>query len=693
MLPQCVARLLVEAPRASSFPLPGNPPLPDLNQGSRMTFRSARNLCLVAILFLSPSVAVAQNAETLFLEGMSAFRKGDHQVALENFRAVVRLDPSRVEAVRLMAESQDALVQLMLAGGEFEAFALEVLESAAARDRETRRDSSAAAEDAAACLSGDYSDRAKAIFQLGRTYGPFGVPPLVDALGGTEDRALSAVYALSRLGSDSLIPLLAATQADSAVVRRGVVQALLQMGDLRASARLTDMATSDRDGSVRVLAAAGASSAGAAQACFDQGMAFYLRNPASGLTEGENHGVIWKVSGSSLEAMEVSPALVHLELGKSYLGRAHALGHPRSGAGLALVYSAAAAVLTDLGDEDGSTMQAAAALTLGPASLSAALDAAMELGRLPESLVLVDLLASSGDSGLLPATALRSTTPSIRFQAAIALAHFGHDSNEVVRSLGDAISIEVHRAVVIVDANDARAQGLARNLQDEGSSVIVATSGLEGLSILLQGLPLDAVVVAEGLPDFYAKRMVREIRRLDRYSDMPVLVLGNDSTGVIDGAEVTNNISVADVQASFQDLGSGRQRAEDAAAAAAEALLEVARRDPNAAAVAALQLAGVLNRDDAVAVPAMKALGFCGSSAPASALLAVVADESRSSAARAAGAYALAGLFARGATVVNSEAVLQAGMQSGDAAVMAGCASALGRLPGRTAHTLVPIGG
>ena len=56
---------------------------------------------------------------------MASYRAGDFEAAIQNFRQVVSLAPDQLVALELLNDSQDALLELMVAGGEFESLLVE----------------------------------------------------------------------------------------------------------------------------------------------------------------------------------------------------------------------------------------------------------------------------------------------------------------------------------------------------------------------------------------------------------------------------------------------------------------------------------------------------------------------------------------------------------------------------------------
>lgn len=641
----------------------------------------------VAIVALAPaSAAGAQDVQQAFDEGMRAFRDGDYPAAISRFREVVRLAPGSTEAMQLLLESQDqqALVELLMAGGEFETFAREVLEAARTAAREAVRDADAAAADAAGVFTDSYAERARAVFALRTKYGPFAVAPVLAHLASSRSgEREQAIYALSRLGTEATLPLLAATRSALRDVREGVLFALGALADPRAEARIAEMAALDPDPTVRALAAK-LSSGDPASLAYAQGWAFYVRDPERGLSEVENHGVMWTVDGARLGWTELPAALVPLELARESLRRAVDLGHPAGAEALALACGSEVGVLEALireGEEDLAERReecAREALLLGQTALNGALERALERGDIPSAGALVALLDGPGlatDSGLRLAVA--GTVPSLRFASALALARAGDSSPETVGALADALGLQALRVVVVADPDRARRAALAGDLAAGGVVVLEASDGASGLLMLQRSVNADAIVVADPLPDLYARRFVVEARRDPRRAETPVFVLGGAETGEIEGAEVVETLSADIVAGAFGELDGQRRLHLETAAAAASSLAELARHRPDAVMPVTPALAGAAGREDEVSIPALHALSHCGTSAEMPALLGVVGDRGRSPAARAAAAGAVAGVLSREPAAPVDPTVLEEAAKEGEPELARACARAL----------------
>lgn len=636
------------------------------------------------LLLLVATPLAAQQAQTLLEEGLRAYRQGDQQTAISRFREIVEMDPANYDAQRMLTEAQDSLVDLMMEGGEYETFVRHLLATASDERREALRDEAAAAALAQRVLSGSYEERAQARFELLTTFGPFAVPPLVASLAtGGEERRSAAVYALSRMGTEMTLPLLAASWSTNDDVRSGVVLALGNLRDPRAAARMADIAQNDTNPVVRNLATQAGASGNAAALHFQQGMAFIDNDLERGLTAPENYGVVWVADGPRLTYRETPPSLVALELARMQFARAAELGHSQGQAAVAMCYGAELATLAALGEEGSEELAKvrSQALTLPVPALNAGLALAVQRGDAATAEALVGLLSRPGletTSGLR--AALAASVPGVRYAAAIALAATGDSSQEVVHNLSRALRLQPMRVVLVVDGEDSRRTQLANDLAELDIAVLTAKDGAGGLVHLYRNEVVDAFVIADPLPDFYARRIVAQIKKDPRHGDAPVLVIGNEETGSIDGATVAEEVTAASVEGAFQPLDEERRKFLTISAEAARSLYQIGlTRGPSAVSAAREPLTEAVGRDyDEVAIPALGALGFAGDAGSYSAMASVLSDADRSVEARAAAANGIAILLSRVDVSTLDLSALQAGLGSEQPSIRDACARALG---------------
>ncbi len=623
----------------------------------------ATRIFLASLLALVPSTsAFAQDgqgeAQKLFDQGMAHFHNGDPQQAIAAFRKVIELAPDEAVAYALLNQSQDKLLDLMVAGGEFETFATEILEAASAASHDAIKDADAAADVAEGCFADDFATRSKAIFDLGFRFGPFGALPLIDALGDhKESRRLAAIYALSRIGGEVFQPVLAATWSSDPQVRSSALMVLAELNDPRAAARIADLAANDEDGSVRKVATQFAVKADPAEMLYAQGWDYLDADAAYGLNGVENYGTYFTGDGSGVVGVEMARSLVPCELAKRCFARSMALGNADAAIALATAYATEIGVMKAMASDDVEEMinaQTASCLTLGTANLQAALVNAVAENKVGASEALVDMLSGHDSADALQFALQNSSSTELRFQAALALGAAGHTNEAVVNALAQAAGLDALRVVHVIDPNADRAARLASELGSQGIAVVRAEDGAGGMINAHRSSLVDAFVIANPLPDLYASRVLKELRKDDRFADTPVLVFGAGGEE-IDGAEYVEDLTASAVMDAFGDLGVDRERYLATAAAAAGMLSHLSMIDANAVGAVAGNMTDALGREDAVAIPAAGMIGRSGAANQGDALMSLVADSSRSTEVRTAAAKALAAMASRTEVSVDAD--------------------------------------
>jgi tetratricopeptide (TPR) repeat protein len=652
----------------------------------------ASRVLLAALLLLIPTTSAyaQEDAQKLFDKGMAHFHNGDHGKAVEAFRQVVALAPDQAVAYQLLNQSQSSLLQLMVAGDEYETFAKEIIEAAASASRDAIKDGNAATEAAEACFSDDMATRSKAIFDLGFRFGPFAALPLIEAMGDQSDsRRLAAIYALGRIGMEISQPVLAATWSSSERVRSGALLVLAELNDARGAARIADLAANDESGMVRKIASQLAVAANPADMLYEQGWDYLDADPAYGLGSVENYGTYFIADGSSVVGVEMPTALVPCELAKRNFLRAMELGNADAAVALATAYATEISVLQahqnvgEDGMESAINLQTASALTLGNEVLQGALVNAVAEGKNDAALVLVSLLDSASKTSVeaLNFAVQNARTSDLRYAAALAMAGLGNSSPEVVAALTEASMLDALRVVHLIDPNEGRSASLAADLSASGIAVIRAEDGAGGLINAHRSVLVDAFIIADPLSDLYASRVVKELRKDDRFVDTPIIILGNDETGDIETAEVMDSVDAQAILDAFGDMGIDRERYLATAAAATESLAMIAMHDPEAAAAAAAALSGALGREDSIAIPATVVIGSAGNASQAEALMGLVTDDSRSTEVRTAAAKGLSKMADRVNISVDTSALSEL-VVSAEPPLARACARAMAALGG-----------
>lgn len=674
-----------------------------------------RPFACVAILAAFSVSAFAQDLSGTFQEGVDLLKRGQDAEALQKFKECLAMDPGQEEAYQLFQSTEHQIwLDLLVQGGDYELVARRLMQLAEV-GRKARSNDPEAIKALIERINGeDVVDRMKATYTLAAEHGEYAVPQLLYALGDQDedDRRVIHMQALTKMGGDVVPPLVAALASDDAFMRRNVALTLGYIGDPRAAGFLGALAASDPDEGVREAAAsAAAKCGGSGNALADLlkvGKAWHASDP-SVLMAHQVSDVVWRWDGKELVPVEVPSFLYNEELSKTAFYTALRL-QPASNEALAGVARASAAERGILaaragGGEDVAAWQerlAADDLAIqvaGTQALDLALLFALEAGDESAASGLCHALgaaASAPTQGLQ--TALKSRTSGlVRGEAAVALASIAHSTGraggpDVVQALAEAASREVLRLVGVIDGDDARRAALEQSLRDAGVSVNSWPTGARGLVALRQVAGVDALLVAESLPDLTFAQVADEVRAEPARASTPILVIAADAAAAqelwgerVQGA-VTGPEDMPKIEAALEgSMNQDREAATQLAARAAQALSDLAQAGHTELGDAAAKLEATLNgKPDEIAVPALSALGAAGSVGQVPAIVAVVADSARSEAVREAAGHALAGIFARSPQAADDAAIqtLNSVATAGDApfSVRRAAATALGRL-------------
>jgi CheY-like chemotaxis protein len=674
-----------------------------------------RPFACVAVLAALSASAFAQDLGGTFQEGVDLLKRGQSAEALRKFQECLAMEPDAAQAYELFRTTDHGVwLDLLTQGGEYEQIARRLMELAKIGRKERRNDAEAISALVARVASDDLAERMQAIHTLSADHGEYGVPALLHALGDPdqEERRIVHMQALTRLGGDAVLPLIAALAGEDAFLRRNVALTLGHIGDPRAAGFLGAHAKIDPDEGVRGAAAeAAAKCGGSGNALADLlklGNAWHNAE-ASVLPAYSGANAIWHFDGKVLVPGEVPASIYNEELAKTAFYAALRL-EPASNEALAGVARASAAehgslaARADAGEDvaEWQTRLAADDLAIqvaGAKALDLALLFALEAGDDVAASGLCRALASAASTptpGLGSALSGR-TSGAVRGEAAVALAaiaqHAGQAASaDAVHALGDAAAREVLQVVGVIDGDNARRAVLESGLAQAGLSVHAWPTGARGLVALRQVPALDALLVAETLPDLTFAQVVDELKSDPARAATPVLVIAADAAAAKElwGERVSEAVVGAEdlpkVHAALEG-GMNRDRAEAnrLAASAAAALASLAAAGHTDLAPAATSLASTLaGKPDDVAIPALAALANAGGPEHVSAVLSVVSDAQRSEPVRTAAGQCLAGLFARhpGAADEASIQSLQAVATAADApfVVRRAAATALGRL-------------
>lgn len=671
-------------------------------------------LAFLSALFLCTSAAAAVEAQDDFNRGVEFLRRNRKQEALVEFQKVLASDLSHEEAYQLWKDTDKEIwLELLVEGGEFELVAKHLMGLSRQGSLERRPDADAIKGHIRTILGDDVIERRRAVRTLAAEHGEYAVPYLLTHLANQDDDdpRIKSMHSLTEMDTDVVLPLIEALQSEDDFLRRNVALTLGRIGDPRAAGPLTWLASADSDPGVQAAAREGAErcgSSGDAVAHFlRDGDDYHHRRP-NVLRPSEYSDVVWNWTDGALADTSVQRMLYNDELAKKAYYRALAV-NPSSldaRAGIARAYVDAqakleAAAAGGLDVQDLSDRLATATVAINAAGVDAldlGLRWAVSDGDSSTGVVLCRALARLAQAptpGLV--ASLRGEDGAMRAEAATAMGQIayharGPASSEAVAEMGRSAAREVLQIAAIIDADMDRAQAMGTTLASANILVNIWDTGATGLAMLHRVPGIDLILVADSLPDMTTAQVLDEVRRSDRYSETPILLLTADA----DSAADIYGDKIAGTAGSPADLGqvnvlleggldSDRAQANALAEKAARALWRLADAGHTDLGQAVDALAGALaTRPDPVVVPAMRALSSAGNASHVAALIAVLVDEARSEPARIAAARGVSGIVARDPGAVNSEqASAVHGVLTSDAplGVREAASRAIGRMP------------
>ena len=647
----------------------------------------SRKIGLVFVLsVLAAAPSSAQDIQATFDEGVDLMRRGRDEEALRAFERVLAADPSNEDAYQLFKRTEhEVWIQILSKKGDMELVARRLMGLASLGRLERRDDAEAIRALVGQLSTDDAVSRISATRQLAAEHGEYAVPYMLPALAdsGNESRRTAVMVSLAEMGLDVVPPMIEALDAPDAFLRRNVALTLGRIKDLRAVPMLAQVAASDPDTGARqaaqeALAKLGNQGAKPAAAFVLAGHDYVERRDTV-LAPHMYSNVVWRWEDRGLAKTAIAREIYPEAMARKCFARALAsepgsaealAGFVRAQVGAMTKLEILAAAGRDVGEFEEYVHSGSAAV--GYAGLDAtdrALQSAVASGDVAAALGLVAAVrAVSGQPTPGLQAALSSNDGSLRSAAAIALGHLAVDSRsgvsaEVVNELARAVSREIVRIAFLIDANEERALEIAAGLRGQGMLVSGAKTGGMGLAMMGRLPGVDLVLVADRLPDLTAHQVLTELAEDQRFAGTPRLVITDDAerAGELYGEKAAGVVAGGDVSGVPEVLGDGlqgdREKADRLSQAAALTLSDLASAGADLSA-ALDALAGTLAaRPDAVAVPASHALERAGTGAQIPALVAVVADSTRSDEVRSAAAGAIAMIVARGAGTVSAEGI------------------------------------
>ena len=663
---------------------------PRLHSRARGTL-SARSLlsalCLLPALGAPlaaalPAAPTVQEVNPAFEQAMRAWLRGDRETALDRFERILADEPTSQEAYDLWRlGSEDVWLQMLSDGGKAERIAKRVMQLATSARLERVDDVDAIRRLLAELDTDDVVQRRRAVARLRADHGEFAVQAMLGALAdeGDDDRRLRYMVALSELGPEAVLPLMAALDAPSDTLRRNASLVLGNLRDTRATGALTHHAQNDPSPAVREAALTalddlgGSGGRSAEEWLVEQGNA-YLDGSVDVLAPGLGGRAVWTWAGGRLDGQAVPPSLYAEELAKRSFAKAlaadpasmDALGGMARAAAKQLVKAEDVRASGDFDEELVTGLESSSRLTLslgGPDAADRGLNQALSRDDVSGAVGLLRFLGESA-VGMQPAlrSALAHSHPQVRSEAALAATDAslrgGQElPSEVIDMLGASAGREIVQAAVVIDPKRQRASSVAAALRSRGLAVQIADSGARGLVTLNQVPGVDLILVASELPDLTVDQVLVEVEAGATTAGVPVWMLADD----VDRASELYGERTAGVGSGPEDLpvvedliveGRNRDRgeADRLSRRSAAALARLAGAGTDVAGAADGLVRALTGRPDEVVLPGLEALARSAAPRHVPAILGLVTDPARSEEARAAGAAALASVFRRNDT-------------------------------------------
>ncbi len=640
-----------------------------------MTKRGSRwILALTLLCVFAATPAVLAQPGGLLGEAVDLHERGKDTEALAKLKELLAGDPSSEAAWGLLNSIDMKMwARMMTSSGEHAAVIKAIFNLAmpAARAAASDADSIRAHLAKAGDDSASWADRQKAITALAADHGEYTIPHVLDHLG-SDDTARRATYinVCRRLGTQAVMPLIQALELQQPRLSAAALTILGMADDARALPYIVGMAeyaenAMVKDAARKALADMG--HGGGVEPAAIGGMFLsladaYYRRDTSVVDPFRSTTVAWSQADGALVAHEVPRDIYHLKLAEEVLYDMVNWNADQMGAqvllGCVLVAQEVAANGAG-GDGPAAGLSNAGnmAASMGTDIMDAVVHSSLAAGRPAGAAGAVRILGGLHDQGSFHAPnavtdALGAPYKSVRFNAALAMAHLGAGADpSVVSVLAEACGQDAMRSVIVVDENADTRNQMVADLNGRGYFAYGVPSGVMGLAHLRDYPIEDLVVMRYNTSDATVAEVLKTMRADSRTADVPLAVLVDPAdreaaeNAFAESAQAfIPTPPVADayepkLRAIVKDADAARASATMTASHAARALAHM----PGAsAAAAASALVGTLNGDDSVRVPAIHALGNIADASTSGAIMAAFADGSASEAVRGAAAVALA---------------------------------------------------
>ncbi|RKY21541.1 MAG: hypothetical protein DRQ55_04010 [Planctomycetota bacterium] len=606
----------------------------------RRALLSATGLCLAATL------TAAQDAESLFQEGIDAYRTGNASDAVELFKDALAQNPSQDEVYAVWSQvEQRVILDMLLERGDMGALAERFLGLAKLGRASVLSDPGGARDVVQRYLSSNALDSERALLELQSIYGEWAVPALIGPMADRSDAdtRVLAIKALIHLGDLATPALIQTLKAEDETTRTNAASTLGSIGDVRAAAALAWMAQSDSSEVARAVAAgslaklaAGLSDLGArSDSPTDITMALvasWITSDPAIVRPYASGQVNWRWEGG-LVGDAVPAGLYGLLLARSALHTALASGQGGAevDSALAAVHASmkaeivSAATLESMADDE---LLAAAgehlpaielALARAGAARGGALDWLLYEGQTAAAAALMPFMNGSSEELTALVSALSSDYDAIAFGAAVVLGDLNEGDRRIVDVLGHSLTAVPDRLVFSIGHSGLSDDG-------RGWSLLSAADVASGLARAKAFPPKDVIVVEFGLGGVTLDTMIFGLRNDPRSADVPLLVVASAEAvegidaryGEVVSAVLVGAASWDDVNAAAGDTGAQRAVAMQRATTAARVLAAMpARHLSGVAENAAEALMGGGDDDVKIAVLDLVRRGMLAQALPA----------------------------------------------------------------------------
>ncbi len=484
---------------------------------------------------------------------------GRFDISAANFAALLDHDPDPVALLQLADQrpQQHAIVVRLAGHPEMGAVVRELLDVLREGERRVKADPGRIRRNVQR-LAGPPRAFENAVALL-QDSGEYAVPALLEALRDPARQALRLpiLQALPQIDRPALNPLLAALDADDAVLKVDIIQALARIGDARAAPYLLALAQSDdadqqirqaaRDAlRVMTLPAEIDRDAPAARALMTLAEWYYANRGSVAADERLDTANVWYWRDGVLVDVAVPTEIFDEVMCMRLCNQALQIDSDYA-APIPLWLAANFRRVAQLGDREDNTrpddFPAADyfALAAGPGACQMTLMRGVE--RVESSVALGAIRAlrhTAGRSNLLasqdgdPALARALAFPdrNVRIEAALALANALPDETfpgyqNLMPVLSEALRLHTgRRAALVVDPDDQSANAVAAALQNAGFEVRVALDLTVGRNVARSELPgLDVILLASDIADPGLAAGLADLADEFRFAGTPVVML------------------------------------------------------------------------------------------------------------------------------------------------------------------------